>query len=266
MGGKVANDGAAQRAILSFEGVAKIFPDGTHALEGIRFEVRRGEFVTIVGPSGCGKSTLLRIASNLDTPTSGRVLVDREQIGYIFQDATLLPWRNVMENVELLGELHDIPKDERRRLAVKAIETVGLTGFEKHFPKALSGGMKMRASIARTLTLNPPLFLFDEPFGALDQITRERLNEETIVLFMKEKFAALFITHSIYEAVFLSTRVLVMSPRPGQIVAEIEVPFPYPRAPELRYEPSFADLTGAVSAALRGSFHSGAEAELEGMK
>ena len=260
-----ALDEAAPDAILSFDGVSKIFPDGTHALEDITFEVDKGEFVTIVGPSGCGKSTLLRIASALDSPSSGSVRVDREKIGYIFQDATLLPWRNVMGNVELLGELHDIPRVERRHLAEEAIATVGLEGFEKHYPKALSGGMKMRVSIARTLTLNPPVFLFDEPFGALDEITRERLNEETIALFMKENFAALFITHSIYEAVFLSTRVLVMSPLPGRIVAEIDVPFPYPRATELRYDPSFADLTGAVSSALRGSFRSATEAELEGM-
>lgn len=256
---------ASSGSVLSLEGVSKVFPDGTHALEDVHLEVSKGEFVTIVGTSGCGKSTLLRIASNLETPTTGTVNVDPEKIGYIFQDATLLPWRNVMGNVELLGELHDIPKAERRRLAEEAIETVGLAGFEKHYPKALSGGMKMRASIARTLTLNPPLFLFDEPFGALDQITRERLNEETISLFMEEEFAALFITHSIYEAVFLSTRVLVMSPRPGHIVASFDVPFSYPRANELRYDPSFADLTGKVSTALRDSFARASEDELEEM-
>ncbi len=258
-------DEVVSNSILSFEGVSKTFPDGTHTLEDINFEVSRGEFVTIVGPSGCGKSTLLRIASALEVPSSGSVQVDREKIGYIFQDATLLPWRDVLGNVELLGELHDIPRVERRRLAEEAIATVGLEGFERHYPKALSGGMKMRVSIARTLTLNPPVFLFDEPFGALDQITRERLNEETIALFMEENFAALFITHSIYEAVFLSTRVLVMSPRPGRIVTQIDIPFPYPRAAELRYDPSFADLTGAVSSALRGSFHADAEDALEDM-
>ena len=241
-------------AVLSFDGVSKVFPDGTHALDGISFSVSSGEFVTLVGPSGCGKSTLLRIASNLDTPTGGSVDVDRDRIGYIFQDATLMPWRTVLGNVELLGELHGHSREERRRLAQAAIATVGLEGFEGHYPKALSGGMRMRASIARTLTLNPPLFLFDEPFGALDQITRERLNEETLSLFMRERFAALFITHSIYEAVYLSTRVLVMSPRPGRIVASFDVPFEYPRAAELRFDASFAELTGAVSAALRGSF------------
>ena len=246
--------GASAGAVLAFEGISKVFPDGTHALENVSFSVSRGEFVTLVGPSGCGKSTLLRIASNLDGATGGTVEVDRDRIGYIFQDATLMPWRTVLGNVELLGELHGHSREERRRLARAAINTVGLDGFEGHYPKALSGGMRMRASIARTLTLNPPLFLFDEPFGALDEITRERLNEETISLFMREQFAALFITHSIYEAVYLSTRVLVMSPRPGRIVASFDIPFAYPRAPELRYEAKFAELTGAVSAALRGSF------------
>ena len=247
-------DGATAGAVLAFEGISKVFPDGTHALENVSFSVSSGEFVTLVGPSGCGKSTLLRIASNLDGATGGTVKVDRDRIGYIFQDATLMPWRTVLGNVELLGELHGHSREERRRLARAAISTVGLDGFEGHYPKALSGGMRMRASIARTLTLNPPLFLFDEPFGALDEITRERLNEETISLFMREQFAALFITHSIYEAVYLSTRVLVMSPRPGRIVASFDIPFAYPRAPELRYEAKFAELTGAVSAALRGSF------------
>ncbi len=246
--------GASAGAVLAFEGISKVFPDGTHALENVSFSVSSGEFVTLVGPSGCGKSTLLRIASNLDGATGGTVKVDRDRIGYIFQDATLMPWRTVLGNVELLGELHGHSREERRRLARAAISTVGLDGFEGHYPKALSGGMRMRASIARTLTLNPPLFLFDEPFGALDEITRERLNEETISLFMREQFAALFITHSIYEAVYLSTRVLVMSPRPGRIVASFDIPFAYPRAPELRYEAKFAELTGAVSAALRGSF------------
>ena len=246
--------GGAAGPVLAFDGVSKVFGDGTHALEEVSFSVSRGEFVTLVGPSGCGKSTLLRIASDLDRATGGTVQVDQDRIGYIFQDATLMPWRTVLGNVELLGELHGHSREERRRLARAAISTVGLDGFEGHYPKALSGGMRMRASIARTLTLNPPLFLFDEPFGALDEITRERLNEETLSLFMREQFAALFITHSIYEAVYLSTRVLVMSPRPGRIVAGFDIPFGYPRAPELRYEADFAELTGAVSAALRGSF------------
>ena len=237
---------------LSFRNIDMVFPDGTHALEDVSFDVRRGEFVTIVGPSGCGKSTLLKIASGLLNETGGNVDVDRERLGYVFQDATLLPWRTVKANVELLAELHGSPKGERAELAQKAIDLVGLSGFERHHPKRLSGGMKMRVSVARSLTLNPTVFFFDEPFGALDEITREHLNEEVLRLFKLENFAGLFITHSISEAVFLSTRVLVMSARPGRIVAEFDVPFDYPRPQELRFDPEFARLSGEVSAALRG--------------
>jgi NitT/TauT family transport system ATP-binding protein len=238
---------------LAFDHVGMTFPDGTEAVRDVSFKVAKGEFVTVVGPSGCGKSTLLKIASGLLEPTSGAVSVDRDRLGYVFQDATLLPWRTVMGNVELIAELHDIPAAERRQLAATAISLVGLDGFEGHYPKSLSGGMRMRASLARTLTLSPPVFLFDEPFGAVDEITREHLNEETQQLFQREGFAGLFITHSISEAVFMSTRVLVMSARPGQIVAEFEVPFDYPRSPDLRFEPDFARLSGEVSHMLRGS-------------
>ena len=245
-------DALSGRKALAFDQIGMVFPDGTEALQDISFGVERGEFVTIVGPSGCGKSTLLKIASGLLTNTSGTVRVDRERIGYVFQDATLLQWRTVQSNVELFAELHGMPKAERRRLASEAIELVGLSGFENHYPKSLSGGMKMRASLARTLTLRPPVFLFDEPFGAVDEITREHLNDETQQLFQREGFAGLFITHSISEAVFMSTRVLVMSARPGRIVAEFDVPFEYPRVPDLRFDPDFAQLAGEVSHALRG--------------
>lgn len=238
---------------LSFDRTGMIFPDGTEAVREVTFTVRKGEFVTIVGPSGCGKSTLLKIASGLLEPTSGSVEVDRDRLGYVFQDATLLPWRTVQKNIELLPELHGVPKAERASLAAEAIELVGLDGFEHHYPKSLSGGMKMRASLARTLTLKPPVFLFDEPFGAVDEITREHLNEETQQLFQREGFAGLFITHSISEAVFMSTKVLVMSARPGRLVAEFDVPFDYPRSPDLRFTPEFAQLSGQVSHALRGS-------------
>jgi len=238
---------------LSFDRVAMTFPDGTEALQEVSFGVSAGEFTTVVGPSGCGKSTLLRIASGLTTASAGVVSVDRNQLGYVFQDATLLPWRTVQDNVELLAELHGLASGDRQRLANEAIDLVGLRGFEKHYPKSLSGGMRMRASLARSLTLKPAVFLFDEPFGAVDEITRERLNDELLRLFVHEGFAGLFITHSIYEAVFLSTRVLVMSARPGHIVGDFPVPFPYPRQPELRFAPEFAELTGAVSAALRGA-------------
>ena len=238
---------------LTFEHIGMTFPDGTEAVRDVSFTIRKGEFVTVVGPSGCGKSTLLKIASGLLEPTAGQVIVDRDRLGYVFQDATLLPWRTVTGNVELLAELHDVPDDERARVAEEAIQMVGLDGFQNHYPKSLSGGMKMRASLARTLTLRPPIFLFDEPFGAVDEITREHLNEETQQLFQREGFAGLFITHSIGEAVFMSTRVIVMSARPGRIVAEFEVPFDDPRSPELRFDPAFAKLSGEVSHELRGS-------------
>ena len=238
---------------LAFDGIGMTFPDGTEALRHITFSVDKGEFITVVGPSGCGKSTLLRIASGLLEPTAGSVEVDRDRLGYVFQDATLLPWRTVRQNVELLAELHGIDSAERRRLSTEAIKLVGLNGFENHYPKSLSGGMKMRTSLARTLTLKPPVFLFDEPFGAVDEITREYLNEETLRLFQSEGFAGLFITHSIREAVFMSTKVYVMSARPGRIVATLDVPFSYPRQPELRFDPDFARLSGEVSQALRGS-------------
>lgn len=237
-------------AALSFRNVSMTFPDGTQALEDVSFDVAKGDFVTIVGPSGCGKTTILRIAAGLLTQTSGSVEVDREHLGYVFQDATLLPWRTVRQNVELLTELGGFEADERSKLAIDAIALVGLAGFEDHYPNALSGGMQMRASLARTLTLEPPVFLFDEPFGAVDEITRARLNEETLALFARQQFAGLFITHSISEAVFLSTRVLVMSSRPGTIVASFDVGFDYPRSPNLRFDPAFAELSGRISQSL----------------
>ncbi|MEZ5231903.1 MAG: ABC transporter ATP-binding protein [Acidimicrobiales bacterium] len=241
----------AAAVALRFQNVSMVFPDGTKALDDVSFEVRRGEFVTIVGPSGCGKSTVLRIASGLLKGATGHYSLADDNIGYVFQDATLLPWRTVQKNVELFAELHGIDKAERNRKAADAIELVGLKGFERSYPRRLSGGMRMRASLARSLVLNPKLFFFDEPFGALDEITRERLNEELLRLFTIEQFAALFITHSIYEAVFLSTRVLVMSARPGRLVAEFDVPFPYPRNDDLRFDADFAELSGKVSHALR---------------
>lgn len=236
---------------LSFDSVSMTFPDGTKALENVSFTVSAGEFVTVVGPSGCGKSTLLRIASGLTTNTEGNCAVNRESLGYVFQDATLLPWRSVQRNVELNAELQGMPKTDRRAKAAEAIELVGLNGHEKKYPKQLSGGMKMRTSLARALVLKPSVFMFDEPFGALDEITRERLQDELLRLFVHEGFAGLFITHSIPEAVFLSTRVLCMSSRPGQIIGDFSIPWEYPRNHDLRYSPEFAEMCGKVSQALK---------------
>ena len=244
---------AMEPPALVFDQTEMTFPDGTHALQPTSFSVRPGEFTTVVGPSGCGKSTLLKIASGLLNATGGAVTVDRDSLGYVFQDATLLQWRTVQKNVELLAELSGIDRAERRRRADDKIKLVGLQGFESKYPKQLSGGMKMRCSLARSLVMEPKVFLFDEPFGALDEITRERLNDELLGLFQRVGFAALFITHSIYEAVFLSTRVLVMGSRPGKIVGDFAIPFPYPRSPDLRFEPEFSELSGQVSHALRGA-------------
>ncbi|MBT0768404.1 ABC transporter ATP-binding protein [Kineosporia sp. J2-2] len=236
--------------LLDFRDVAMSFGP-TQALTGVDLTVSRGEFVSVVGPSGCGKSTLLRIASGLEQVSAGTATVSSQRIGYVFQDATLLAWRSVRRNVELLAELHHVPKTERAARAAEAIELVGLTGFEKHLPRQLSGGMRMRTSLARSLTLDPELFLFDEPFGALDEITRERLNDELLRLFVRQNFAGLFITHSVAEAVYLSTKVLVMSGRPGTIVDTFEVPFAMPRDPDIRFTAEFATLVGKISHALR---------------
>jgi len=241
--------------LLDFSNVEMTFPNGTVALRGVDLTVKRGEFVTVVGPSGCGKSTLLRIASGLEKSSDGTATVNTKRIGYVFQDATLLAWRTVRANVELLAELHGMKSKERAAKAQEAIDLVGLTGFEKNLPKQLSGGMRMRASLARSLTLEPELFLFDEPFGALDEITRERLNDELLRLFVEKQFAGLFITHSVSEAVYLSTKVVVMSGRPGGIVQTFDVPFPMPRDPDIRFTPEFAALVGDVSHALREGHH-----------
>ncbi len=236
---------------LTFAGVGKWFKDGTVALSGVDLTVDRGEFVSVVGPSGCGKSTLLRLAAGLAKQSTGKLTVQASKVGYVFQDPTLLPWRTVRKNVELLAELDGLPKAERRTRVAEAITMVGLSGFERHRPLALSGGMRMRVSLARSLVLEPDLFLFDEPFGALDEISRQRLNDELLQLFQARRFAALFVTHSVPEAVFLANRVIVMSGRPGRVLDDFVVPFDYPRDPQLRFSDEFAHVAGAVSKCLR---------------
>jgi NitT/TauT family transport system ATP-binding protein len=237
--------------IMALARISKRFPDGTEALAEIDLRVTPGQFVSVVGPSGCGKSTMLRIAAGLEQPTEGLVSVPTDHIGYVFQDPTLLPWRSVQANVELAGELRRLPKEERRRRADNAIKLVGLEEFARHRPRTLSGGMRMRVSLARSLTLQPELFLLDEPFGTLDEITRQRLNDELLGLFLSQRFAALFVTHSVTEAVYLSTHVVVLSARPGRVLGRFEVPFDYPRAPELRFDPEFTMVAARVSACLR---------------
>ncbi|WP_163550668.1 ABC transporter ATP-binding protein [Candidatus Frankia nodulisporulans] len=239
-------------SLVRFEQAAKRYPDGTRALEPVDLTVRDGEFVGVVGASGCGKSTLLRLASGLTAPSAGTVRTTADRTGYVFQDPTLLPWRSVRRNVEMLAQLTGLPKAEYLPRASDLIDLVGLRGFERHRPRSLSGGMRMRVSLARSLTLSPDLFLLDEPFGALDEISRERLGDELLALFAQRRFrAAIFVTHSVAEAVYLSTRILVMSPRPGRVVAEFAVPFGPSRSADLRFDPAFTQLVATVSRRLR---------------
>ena len=238
--------------IITFSSVSKNFGE-ISALENINISVNHGEFLALIGPSGCGKSTILRLASGLDSPSSGKIDISTDKVGYVFQDATLMPWRTVRKNVGLLAQLEKFDKEIIKKKTDDILELVGLEDFADHYPFALSGGMKMRASLARSLVLDPELFLFDEPFGALDLITRGRLNVELLQLYTSKKFTSLFVPHSVEEALFLSSRVIVFSGRPGKIKGEFEVPFKYPRDTKIRYSSEFAELSGEVGKILEDS-------------
>jgi NitT/TauT family transport system ATP-binding protein len=239
---------------VSIAGISKEYSTGVRALEGIDLSVGGGEFVTLVGPSGCGKSTLLRIVAGLVEATAGRVSSSRPgNAAFVFQEPALLPWRTVQANAELLLELDHVAPAERRERASESLRLVGLAGFEDSYPHRLSGGMRMRLSLARSIALRPNLLLLDEPLAAVDELTREGLQDELLALWSAVGFTAMLVTHNVTEAVYLSNRVIVMSPRPGRIVADIEIPFTFPRAAELRSTAAFAHLTGVVSAALRGA-------------
>ena len=228
-------------------GIDKYFPSGVQALRDLNLEIGRGQFVSIVGPSGCGKSTFLRLVAGLDQPTSGELRVEGHDplgLAFVFQDATLLPWRSVAHNITLPLELRREAADER---VAQTLELVGLTDFAAAYPAQLSGGMRMRVSIARALVTRPQILLLDEPFGALDEITRQRLNEELLRLWQEDHWTSLFVTHNVSEAVFLSQRVLVMSARPGRILADIPIPFPYPRSAYLRSAPEFIRIANGIS-------------------
>jgi NitT/TauT family transport system ATP-binding protein len=242
---------ARRSAVLSLRGVSKAWPNGAVAVTDVSFDLTRGEFLALVGPSGCGKSTLLRIIAGLESETAGLVARPEDPPGCVFQQPNLLAWRDLERNVELYAELDGVPKQERRALTAEVLELVGLSGFERYLPHELSGGMQMRAALARALVTRPEVMLFDEPFAAVDELLRERLQEEVLRLFQAEEFAGVFITHSVSEAVFLSTRVLVMTQRPGRIAAAIDVPFDYPRSPDLRYAPEFVAIAKQVSGVMR---------------
>ena len=238
-------------AAIDIRGACKTYPNGIRALEPIDLTVRQGEFVTIVGPSGCGKSTLLRLIAGLLPSTAGSIVLSERfsppRLAYVFQSPTLMPWASVQANVRLPLDLAGMPRSDADEKTRHALELVGLQEFARSFPRELSGGMQMRVSIARALATEPRLLLMDEPFGALDEITRNRLDREFSELSARENLTVLFVTHSIYEAVFLSSRVLVMSPRPGRVHAEVNIDAPRPRADSFRGTVKFATHSAQLS-------------------
>lgn len=243
--------------IIQLRQVVKSFGEGPTVLDGIDLDVAAGEFVSFIGPSGCGKSTLLRLAAGLRPLTSGQVLVDgkppetmRREMAFIFQEPALLPWRTVLGNIEIPLLLQCVSRQERRQVAERMIRLVGLEDVRRYYPRQLSGGMKMRVSLARGLTKSPKIIILDEPFGALDAITRDRLNEDLLTIREEKAWTALYVTHSVPEAVYLSSRVVVLCGCPGKVHLEIPVPFPYPRPADLRESPEFLGAVSTVGDAL----------------
>ena len=234
--------------VLRFDGVSHRYDSGTLALSDIDLDVHRGEFISIIGSSGCGKSTLLRLAAGLETPSRGTVTRDESgRIAFVFQQPTLMPWARVRRNVALPLDLLNAPADQTEAGVDQVLRRVGLSEFAHAFPRELSGGMQMRASIARALITEPTLLFMDEPFGALDDITRARLDLELLSLWTERALTVVFVTHSLYEAVFLSTRVLVMSPRPGRIAAVLRIDEPGPRTEAFRVSDRFARTCAELS-------------------
>jgi NitT/TauT family transport system ATP-binding protein len=251
----------AAAPVLHVEGVAKRFASGLQALNGVDLAVSRGEFVSLLGPSGCGKSTLLRIVAGLTEPSVGHCTlhlggappgrrIPTGRIGFVFQDPTLMPWATVARNVELPFRIAGRIGAAERDRVTEALRAVGLAGFEKSYPRQLSGGMRMRVSIARALVTEPDLLLLDEPFAALDEITRHALNDDLLRLWEAHRPTILFVTHSVFESVYLSTRIAVMRARPGRIVADLPVRLPHPRRQPTRTSPEYARMCETVSAAL----------------
>ncbi|MCY0853197.1 ABC transporter ATP-binding protein [Cupriavidus sp. D39] len=230
--------------------VEKIYANGTQALRPVDLRLAPGEFVTLLGPSGCGKSTLLKMVAGLIPPSNGRLLIWRKRIdqlpesgrtlSFVFQEATLMPWHTVFRNVRLPLELAGVPRTEADRRVREVLSLVGLARFEDALPRELSGGMQMRVSIARGLVVKPDLLLMDEPFGALDEITRYKLDSDLLALWQRHNLTVMFVTHSIHEAVFLSQRVVVMAARPGRIVDDIVIDEPFPRTTEFRLSARFS--------------------------
>ncbi|MPZ30966.1 MAG: ATP-binding cassette domain-containing protein [Rhodospirillales bacterium] len=230
--------------LVGVRGVSKVFANGVKALAGVSLDVQAGEFLSVLGPSGCGKSTLLRLIAGLAQPTTGTIDWSDEggrgDLGFVFQEPTLMPWATALANVALPLKLRGIAKGEREARAAEALENVGLKGFERVWPRELSGGMKMRVSLARALVVQPRLLLMDEPFAALDEITRHRLNDDLLALWQRSGVTIVFVTHSVFESVFLSQRIVVMTARPGRVSAELAVTTPHPRSQAFRTSAEYA--------------------------
>ena len=260
MPGRQAAEG---KPLLALRGVGKTFSNGVTALGGVDLVIREGDFLSLLGPSGCGKSTALRLIAGLSTPTSG--LLDwqggsasgRSRIGVVFQEPTLLPWASVFDSVWLPLRLRGISREKAAPAIRGMLRRVHLTDFEDAVPRELSGGMKMRVSIARGLVTRPNLLLMDEPFAALDEITRFKLNGDLLDLWEEERFTVVFVTHSVFESVFLSNRIAVMAVRPGRVFEEIPIAAAYPRGEDFRTSPEYAALCRRTSAVLAGAIGAG---------
>lgn len=259
-GHRLTGNGRVRAPLLSIRNVAKVFAGGVAALDGFSVDLADGDFVSLLGPSGCGKSTALRLIAGLSHPTRGRIAWrdgGDPQLGVVFQEPTLAPWSSVFDNVWLPLRLRGVARKAARAAVMESIAAVGLAGFDGAYPRALSGGMKMRVSIARAMVTRPKLLLMDEPFAALDEITRFRLNDDILALQARLGCTVVFVTHSVFESVFLSSRIVVMAARPGRVVEEIFVEAPVPRDAGFRTSASYAAQCGRVSAALKRAMEDG---------
>ncbi len=242
-------------SLVALEGVSKTFDNGTLALDRVDFSVTKGEFVSLLGPSGCGKSTALRIVAGLLQPTTGTVefVEPKPEVSFVFQEPTLMPWGTALVNARLPLDLKGMNRSEATDRAARALKRVGLDGFEKSFPRELSGGMKMRVSIARAIAAEPELLLMDEPFAALDELTRQTLNDDLLKLWEEDALSVIFVTHSVFESTYLSSRVVVMTQRPGRIAEEIRLAPHGERPAGYRMTPEFVTAANTVSQALRNA-------------
>ena len=258
-------------ALVALRGVEKAFPSGTVALAGLDLEIHKGEFLSLLGPSGCGKSTALRIIAGLSEPTRGAVewsenagvlaarKADGGRIGFVFQEPTLMPWTDVFENVRLPLKLAGLSRSDAAARVGAALDRVGLQKFSRAYPRELSGGMRMRVSIARALVTEPELLLMDEPFAALDEITRFKLNDDLLAMWQTLRTTVVFVTHSVFESVFLSSRIAVMAARPGRVFAELAIEQPYPRDSNFRTSNEYAAFCRSTSQTLARAMAAGGE-------